>query len=378
MRLGMTQRDLVWADEAWNRTVAKVERTSKRIGISFPHASKGGTYDAMNPAWWTSGFWPGLLWLIYRENQDEGLKAIATGTEEAMDQTLREFYKFDHDAGFLWSLSSVAQYKLLDNKESKRRALVAASHLAARFNLRGGFIRAWNDKAESRRAGWVIIDCMMNLPLLHWASTITGDPRFSQIADAHADTVLREFIREEGSVHHVIVFDPETGIKLAARGGQGYSPDSSWSRGTAWALYGFILSYAYTQQSRYLAAAKRIAHYFLANLPDDGIPYWDFKAPREPKMCVDSSAAACAACGLLEIAKWVEPLEAPLYQQAGERITHSLYENYGAWNMAEEGLIIKGTANYNSGRYVDVSLIYGDYFFVEALSRLRGRTQLFW
>lgn len=368
-----------WLDQAWSDLVKKVDQTSKQLGVSFPHASKDGVYDSMPVAWWTGGFWPGLLWLIYRETGDESLKSIAVETENLMDQTLREFYKFDHDAGFLWSLTSVAQYKLFGSEESKRRGLIAASHLAARFNMRGGFIRAWNDKAESIRTGWSIIDTMMNLPLLCWASEEENDPRFKHIAMAHADTVLNSFIRPDGSVRHIVHFDPVTGEVADVKGGQGYSPESSWSRGAAWALHGMILTYNYTKEPRYLQAAKRVAQFFIANLPEDCVPHWDFRAPVADPPGLDSSAAACAASGFLEIANAVDPLEAEIYRNAAARTVKSLYENYGTWeDEKEQGLIRMGTVNFNSGRYVNMPLIYGDYFYVEALAKLRGQTQLFW
>jgi unsaturated chondroitin disaccharide hydrolase len=368
-----------WLDDAWDQVIHKIGKTSKRIGVSFPHASKEGTYDAMPVAWWTGGFWPGLLWLLYRETGDASLRKIAEDTEELMDETLREFDKFDHDAGFLWSLTSVAHYKLVGNEPSKRRALVAASHLAGRFNLRGRFIRAWNDKPTSIRTGWSIIDTMMNLPLLFWASETLNDPRFSHIAMAHADTVLEHFVDPDGAVRHIVQFDPETGDVVEVKGGQGYSPTSAWSRGAAWALHGMILTYKYTKEQRYLLAAKRIAQFFIANLPEDHVPHWDFRAPEASPRGLDTSAAACAASSFLEIAQAVDPAESQLFRDAASRIVKSLFENYGTWfDDREEGLIRMGTVNFNSGRYVNLPLIYGDYFFVEALAKLRGQDQIFW
>lgn len=152
----------------------------------------------------------------------------------------------------------MAQFKLLGHEDSRRRAMTAASHLAGRFNPAGQFIRAWN---QPERVGWAIIDCMMNLPLLYWASEETKDPRFRHIARLHADTTLREFLRLDGSTHHIVCFDPETGERQEALGGQGYDPNSAWSRGTAWAIYGMALSARYTGDQRYIDAAKRSADF---------------------------------------------------------------------------------------------------------------------
>ncbi|NOU71972.1 glycosyl hydrolase [Paenibacillus sp. LMG 31458] len=364
-----------WVEEVWNKVVAKVERTSKRIGSTFPYVSLDGKYNAEPAEWWTAGFWPGLLWLIYRENGNKDLLDIAVSCEEQMDEPLLGYEKLHHDVGFMWSLASVAQYKLVGTDRSRQRGLMAASHLASRYNVKGQFIRAWNGENQQ---GWAIIDCLLNLPLLYWASETAGDPRFRHIAVSHADTVLREFIRPDGSSHHIVCFDPETGERIEARGGQGYSPDSAWSRGTAWALYGMALSCRYTGHARYLDAAKRAAHFFIANMDANLAPYWDFRAPREEETAYDTSAAACAASGLLEISRLVPEHEAQVYTEAAKRILCMLIERYATWDEEEEGILTMATANFPKRTFVNVPIIYGDFFFAEALAKLRGRTELFW
>jgi unsaturated chondroitin disaccharide hydrolase len=364
-----------WVNRAWRQTVAKTRKTGSRIGSGFPHVSINGQYDSAPPSWWTAGFWPGLLWLLYRDTKDEWFKQTAEQCEEKLDQVLDEFYGLHHDVGFMWSLTSVANYKLSGNEVSRKRALHAANILAGRFNPKGKFIRAWNDGPVT---GWAIVDCMMNLCILYWASEATGDPRFKHIAMEHANMAAQHFIRKDGSSYHIVSFDPETGERIEAIGGQGYAAESAWSRGNAWALYGFTLSYLYTKEQAYLDTAKRLAHYFIANLPEDHVPFWDFRLPSLEGMPRDSSAGACAASGLLELAKLVPPDESRMYEQAGFRMVRSLYESYGAWDSEEEGLIIGGTGNFPKNGNVDVPLIYGDYFFVEALAKLRGQTELFW
>lgn len=371
-----------WADQAWEDIVRKVRRTSARIGDGFPHASVEGRYALEPASWWTAGFWPGILWLVYRGTGDEGLRRLAESCEAQLDHVVMEFDRLDHDIGFMWSLTSVARFKLLGPgaQDSKRRGLLAANLLMGRFNLQGRYIRAWNPwRPDDDNAGWAIIDCMMNTAILHWAADETGDLRYRHVAVAHSDTVLTHFIREDGSVNHIVVFDPASGEKRCVRGGQGYAPDSAWSRGTAWALYGMALAYRYTGEARYLQAAKRVAHFFLANLPEDDVPVWDFRLPEDVTPHRDSSAGACAACGLLLLARHVPALEASLYHGAGERILRSLYRNYGAWdNENEEGLILHGTSHYPEGRNIDVPLIYGDYFFAEGIAQLLGQGELFW
>lgn len=374
----MTEQ-LQWVEEAWKNVVEKVDKTSKRIGANFPHASDNGKYVLAEPYWWTAGFWPGLLWLIYRDTKDARLKGLAEECEAKLDAVQQDYYRLDHDMGFMWTLTSVAHYKLLGNEDSKRRALLAANLLMGRFNVNGNFIRAWNPWVEGEdNRGVAIIDCMMNLPLLYWASEETGDPRFKNVAQKHAETVLNHFIRSDGAVHHIIRFDPESGEMIEALGGQGYAPYSAWSRGTAWALYGMALSYHYTGEARFLETAKRVAHFFVAHLPDDFVPHWDFRLPADVDAPRDSSAGAIAACGLLLVGDTVPETQSRMYKVAGEKILHSLYRNYGDWDSSEEGLILNGTSHFPERKYLDNPLIYGDYYFVEGLARLKGYKELFW
>lgn len=367
---------LRWPDETWEKIIGKVETMCDSIGADFPYASYNGKYNREEADWWTNGFLPGLLWLVYRETKNDRLKEVAALIEAKMDPVLHDYYPLHHDVGFMWSLSSVAQFKVLGSEDSKRRAMTAASHLAGRYNAKGQFIRAWN---QPERIGWAIIDCMMNLPLLYWASEESDDPRFRHIATLHADTTLHEFLRPDGSTHHIVCFDPETGERLEALGGQGYSPDSAWSRGTAWAIYGMAMSARYTGDARYIDAAKRAAHFFLANVPEDGLPPWDFRAPWEEGMAMDSSASACAASGMLELSLLVSDSEAQLYRGAAEKLLRKLDERCATWDDPnEEAILLFGTANSPKKTHVNVPIIYGDFFYAEAILKLRGIQDTFW
>ncbi|MGO4497645.1 glycoside hydrolase family 88 protein [Paenibacillus sp. 2RAB27] len=363
-----------WIEEAWQQVVKKIDRNSYSIGASFPNGSKDGRYTKSSPHDWVSGFWPGMLWLVYQETQNERLKDLAVQCEREISQSLWEFDSLHHDVGFMFGLSSVNQYMLMQDEEAKRHGLMAASLLAGRFNPAGGFIRAWPKWGGEDHSGWAIIDCMMNLPLLYWASREIADPRYRLIAEIHADTVLREFVLADGSVHHIVSFDPETGERMAAIAGQGYAADSAWSRGAAWALYGFALSFAYTGKETYLLAAKKVARFFLDHLPGDFVPYWDFRLPAEAEdMPRDSSAAAIAASGLLELASLLPEADGREYQRLAEIILRSLYENYTAHEADEEGLLLHATGYFAAHIYVDTPLIYGDYYYVEALMKLKNK-----
>ena len=226
--------------------------------------------------------------------------------------------------------------------------------------------------------GRVIIDCMMNIPLLYWASDETGDPRYQYVAMSHADTTMKTHLRADGSVHHMVDLDIVTGEPVEAFGGQGYELGSSWSRGQSWALYGYVLSYIHTQKQVYLDAAKRVAHYFIANIAEYAVPLCDFRAPKEP-VIYDTTAGACAACGLIEIAKNVPEHEQPLYMKAALRILKALEKDFCDWSDKEDSILQKGTEAYHSpDSSKHIPIIYGDYFFTEAIYKLKGFDMLFW
>ena len=362
--------------EALERVLRKLERTSSRIQDEIPYRTSGGKYDDYSAKidWWTNGFWPGILWLSYRQTQKREYADWALRVEEKMDAAFREFYHIHHDAGFMWHISAVADYKLTGNPASAKRGYLAASVLASRFNPAGSFIRAWNDDCT----GWAIIDCMMNLAILYWASGYIHDPRFSNIALAHAATAQKYFIREDGSARHICVFDPVSGEYLENLGGQGYGVDSAWSRGAAWALYGFAMSAKYSGRPDFLNTAKRVANFFVAHLPEDSVPFADFKAPADINIHKDSSAAAIAAGGLLLLSRLVPEDEKPFYRDSAVKIVSSLYDNYTDWD-GDEALIQKGCTAFHSKpeEGLSTSLIYGDYFFLEALMQLNGFEGLF-
>lgn len=365
-----------WVKDAWEKGKARAIGSSARIGAGYPHGSKDGRYDLTSPSYWTAGFWPGLLWLLHREKADDGrLRLLAEQCEEGMDRSLTRYDELSHDIGFMWTLTSVANYKLTGSETSRNRALVAANMLAGRFNPKGRFIRAWN---QPERTGWAIIDCMMNLPLLYWASEQLDDPRFRHIAEAHASTTAEHFLREDGSIFHVVCFDPVSGERTGALGGQGYAEHSAWARGAAWGIYGFALSYRHTGNEQFLKAAERAADFFVSHLPEDRVPYWDFRLPANDGAPRDSSAAAIAASGLLE-------LSASGVRRADEHrgnaviLLKSLSRSYiPDEDDGEEGLLLHGTGNLPMNQNIDSPIIYGDYYYMEALSKLAHNHESFW
>jgi unsaturated chondroitin disaccharide hydrolase len=357
--------------DVMNRLGPKVDRMIEQIGDKSPHfADHTGVYDNRGTDWWTSGFWPGILWLMHDMTGKAHYKEAAWHWDETLEPWLANpTGNIHHDVGFQFLSTAVHKYILTSDQDAKRRALSAANFLAARYNPVGRFIRAWNGDMT----GWAIIDCMMNISILFWAARETGDPRFEHTAVLHADTAMNAFVREDGSVNHIAVFDPETGELLHIRGGQGAGATSAWSRGTAWAVHGFANAYRNTGEMRYLQTAKRIAHFFLASLPDDLVPYWDFRLESFEDEPRDSSAAAIAASGLLEIADAVPAAEKQVYLQGAYGILKSLTENYSTWeNPDHQAILIGATGNKPGNSYIDGSLIYGDYYYIEAFAKLAG------
>jgi unsaturated chondroitin disaccharide hydrolase len=366
-----------WVQEIFEKLDKKLSIQAKRLGNLIPYVPSNGKYVDMGEqdiVWWTNGFWSGIMWQMYHATQKEIYKKTAEANEDRLDAAFDKYTGLHHDVGFMWLHTAVANYRLTGNERSKARGLHAAHLLAGRYNPRGKFIRSWNRD----RSGWVIIDSMLNVPLLYWAGETIADPRFKFVAEDHVDTVMNNIVREDGSVSHIGVFDPYTGELLETPGGQGYESGSSWSRGQAWAIYGFALSYLHTGKQEYLETAKKVAHYFIANVAKTGyIPLVDFRAPEKPIQW-DTSAGVCAACGFLEIAKHVSSFEKQLYIDAAINILKAIEEKYANWSVEEDSIIDFATGAYHDEANTEVPIIYADYYFVEAILRLQESDFLIW
>lgn len=376
----MKEQDKQWIETVCVKIEKKMSVVSERSKDKIPYSTEVGVHDDRNLddiSWWTNGFWGGMLWMMYKQTGEEKYKEIANISEDLLDNAMDDYYGLHHDVGFMWRPTSVSNYKITGNKKSRKRAMMAANILAGRYNPVGEYIRAWNDHGpNSDTRGWAIIDCMMNLSLLYWATEESTDPRFKEIAVKHADTAMNAFIRPDGSVNHIVEFNPFEGGVVKSYGGQGYELGSSWSRGQTWGLYGFIISYIHTGKQEYLDVAKRVAHYFIANVCDDYTPKVDFRAPEEPYY-IDTTASAIAACGLIEIAKHVGEHEKNMYLNAAIKLLKVLDEKYVDWSENTDNLLTMCTASYHD-EFHHFSIIYGDSFFLEAMFKLRGNDIFMW
>lgn len=380
--LHLTEEQRAWAQETLRRTAAKLEKVSRRSAHKIPYTTVNGVHDDRSGpdqiGWWTNGFWGGMMWQLYKLTGEESYRAIAEENERKLDENFLHYDMLDHDNGFKWLPTAVADYRLTGSREARNRGLLAANHLAGRYNLAGRFIRAWNDWEDNGRdhRGWAIIDCLMNLPLLYWAAQELRDRRFQQIAVSHADTARRCFLRGDGSVRHIVEFDHESGEMMCDYGGQGCERGSSWTRGQTWALYGFTLSYLHTGDMDFLDAAQSVANYFLSNIPESGLIPVDFRQP-EDVTWEDSTAAAIASCGLIELAKLTQGRQSALYRDAALKMLRALTEHSFSWDENEDCLLTKCTAAYHDAEH-EFSIIYGDYYFLEALMKLTGDELFIW
>ena len=372
--LKVNEKQLSWASAILDKAERKYRINAQNVTGIFPYTTDSNGSFVEQPflkgragvQWWTNGFYAGLLWLLYSKTGDEIYKSTAKRQEEMLDDAFVLYAELNHDVGFMWTLASKPSYIFDGDIKSRARALLAANILAGRLNVKGKYLRAWN------HGDYTIIDCMMNIPLLYWAARETGDERFKYIAELHADSTLKHHLREDGSVAHIVVHDPLKDAAIGTLKGQGTAVGSSWSRGQAWGIYGFALSYIHTGKKRYLTAAKKIADYFIEHTRKRGyrVPV-DFCQPEDLNY-IDNSAAVCAACGIIEIAQATDNIG---YLNDAFNILCAL-ERDCDFSMQSKAILMNCAGSFDEHR--QMPLIYGDFFLVEALLKLCGGEFLIW
>ena len=369
--------------EAIEAALETTKRNIDRFDGRFPHVSDGDEFYLLNDnTEWTAGFWSGILWLCYEYTGDSHFRKHAVATVDNFRDRMARKSIFDHhDIGFLYSLSAKAQWIIERDPDARTLTLAAADMLMKRWREEPQLIQAWGSEGDPENGGRIIIDCLLNLPLLYWAHKQTGDEAYLRVARLHAEKSRRFLVRGDGSSYHTFFFDPVTGDAIRGGTHQGYRDGSTWTRGQAWGIYGFALSARYLQSAEMLTTAKDMARYFNAHLPEDHVAYWDFDVPQEPGIKRDSSASAIAACGMLEIAGQLgeaDPERAELIQ-AAETAVKSLAQHYATrGEEAAEGLLKHGSYSVRGGASPDDYTIWGDYYYMEALLRLSRGVPGYW
>lgn len=336
----------------------------------LPKSIKNGELETSNAHWWTSGFYPGVYWYLYEYFRTPELLSAA----EAMSERVRsqQYTTDNHDVGFIMNCSFGNGYRLTGKEDYRDVIINGAKSLSTRFSPVVGCIRSW-DHVKTGYA--VIIDNMMNLELLEVVAGLTGDASFDEIARKHSDTTIENHFRDDYSSFHVIEYDENTGEILKKRTHQGLNDASAWSRGQAWGLYGYTMMYRFTKERKYLDQAIKIAEFVInhPNMPEDGVPYWDFDSPEIPDTVRDASAASIIASALIELSTFTKGAQSGKYLGMAEKQIKSLASDRYTAGLGENCnfILMHSTGYYLAGSEVDAPLTYADYYYIEALIRYK-------
>jgi unsaturated chondroitin disaccharide hydrolase len=357
-------------EDAFGFAQSQVKTLVKKHPDFYPMYTQKGKWKHTGAAWthWCDGFLPGMMWLFHKRSAD------ATEAKFWQENAIRyttplEPRKLDrdvHDLGFIF-LSTYARWYQASRDPKLNDVLIQAGRtMAQRYQEQGQYLRSFVAPKS------LFVDIMMNVGIIFYAARETGDKRLREIAMRHCYTTRRTLVRGDGSVAHEGIFNTKTGEFVQQRTHQGYRGDSCWSRGLAWALYGFCTAYEYSRDPHFLATAEACADYFLSHTSHEGVPPWDFLAPMESRKQLDTSAGAIAASGLLRLSRVLQdPVKAHFYWAAGTKTVRTLAEQHlGAQTKGWEGVLKGGVYHMHKGLGVNESVMWGDYFFCEALEHL--------
>ena len=355
------------------RQAKKTLAATSSVSLSprnIPKGEQNWKYSSIHD--WTSGFWPGILWYLYQYTHHQQWKVSADSFTRVLRPDAYSSH-FDHDLGFMLYNSFGNGYRITKDSSYKKVLLAAADSLATLYNPKVGTILSWPSMVK--KMGWphnTIIDNMMNLQLLFWAAKNSGGKQLYAIAVAHATTTMKNHFRPDYSSYHVVVYDTTTGKVLKRITHQGYSDSSMWARGQSWAIYGFTMCYRETKMQKFLDFAGKVADVYLERLPKDLIPYWDFNDPSIPNAPRDASAAAITASALLELSTFVQDKDkAKSYRDKAERMLAELSTAKYQIRNINSAFLLHSTGNKPAGDEIDASIIYADYYYTEALLRLK-------
>ncbi|EHR32349.1 glycoside hydrolase family 88 protein [Helcococcus kunzii] len=368
--------------KAIDLAINKIDKNISLLGEKYPTpATENNEYKKIDNIEWTNGFWTGMLWLCYEETGDKKYKILAEKhVDDFLNRIENNIEVEHHDLGFLYILSCVSSYKLTGNEKAKKAALLAADKLVTRYQEKGEFIQAWGELGAKDNYR-LIVDCLLNIPLLYWASEETKDSKYRDIAKKHYKTTINNAIREDSSAFHTFYFDPETGEPVRGKTRQGYSDDSSWARGQAWLIYGIALNYTYLHNEEDIDLFESVTNYFLNRLPKDFVPYWDLIFGEGSEQSRDTSAGAIAICGMNQMCNFLPETNEykKIYRNAQHLILRNLIESYT--EIKADGiisLINEGVYSWHSGKGVNEGNIWGDYYYLESLIRFKKYWNMYW
>lgn len=366
-------------DAALDYCIAQANKTLKTLpadSAQIPRSIANGKTDWRFVSYrdWTCGFWPGILWYAYEYNHNNAIKESAQRYSRALFP-LVDSAAIDHDLGFQVFTSIGNGYRLTHDTLYRTILLRAADTLSKLFNPKVGTILSW--PREVPGVDWplrhnTIMDNMINLELLFWAAKNGGNKGLYDIAVKHAETTMQNHFRPDYTSYHVVVYDTATGKKIKGITHQGFSDSSMWARGQSWAIYGFTMVYRETKDPRFLDFAQKVTDVYLKDLPEDLIPYWDFNAPDIPNAPRDASAAAVTASALLELSTLVtDTAKGKIYREKAEKMLQSLSSAAYQSRQVNNAFLLHSTGHKPNGGEIDASIIYADYYYIEALLRLK-------
>lgn len=359
-----------------------LRRNIETFGLSYPDDTTDGDRYPIRPAaggfaaganrGWTTSFWPGMMWIAWELTGDAFFRDAGLAHAEDFARRVRDEEDLDtHDLGFLYTLASVAPYRLLGDEDARASALDAADHLMRRFLEPAGIVQAWGDLSDPTQRGRTIVDSLMNMPLLTWAGEQTGEERFADAVRRHTTQLRTHILRDDDTTFHTFYWDAETGEPLRGATEQGAFDDSCWARGQAWGVYGFALNHRATGDPALLDASRRCAERFLSKLPSDRVPFWDMVYTDGADAPRDSSSAAIVVSGLFELADAeTDAAAADRYRRSAYEILGSLIANYTPKTPeASDAVILHSVYDFPKSVGVDEGTLWGDYFYLEALVR---------
>lgn len=365
---------LTYCDAQVHRTLAELNKDGHTDYSLMPRNVLKGEHAwnlrAVSKEEWTSGFWPGVLWYDYEATHNDSILKAAENFTAPLGLFSR-IPAYDHDLGFLVFCSYGNGYRLTKNPEYKKVILAVADSLATLFNPKVGTINSWPRNVEMLGGHNTIMDNMINLEMLFWASQNGGDERLYDIAVSHADKTMQNQFRPDYTSYHVAVYDTLTGQCIKKVTHQGYADSTMWARGQAWSIYGYTMVYRETKDSKYLDFARKVTDVYLERLPEDYIPYWDFSAPGIPDAPRDASAACVVASALIELSGYVENGNRERYLKAAEKMLNTLATDKYRSGADNPSFLMHSTGHWPAKSEIDASIIYADYYYIEALVRLK-------